>query len=794
MRSYFLRGGFTHACSGLILVAGLGSAGALAEVSDGSGVLEEIIVTATKRSVNLKEIPMTISVLGQEDIEIQGISDSQDIARRVPGLIHSQAGKNLTPHFSLRGIAVSSNPELVNTPVSTYLDDFPVTSSNSSTNPEPNLYDVQRVEVLKGPQGTLYGSGTLGGIVRIVTNKADPNAFDYSLSTDFGSTSGSLRQRYNGMVNIPLGDSAAIRLVGYYRDEEGWFSNTGTGVDNADQLDEHGMRASLRWIASDKLTATFNAVYQKSEPEDLSLSVSPDRIGEGGTFKPQFSNSEFTAYNMTLEYDLDFAELTSSSNYFETDTVQENDLSSILAATPFPFPWGMIRDDKHENFIQEIRLVSMNDSKLSWVVGAYHSDRETDYGQDHHTTDELVAARNLAGLWSTGLADNVFIEASKRVNSDVETAFFAEVSYELSDTLKLTVGARTGEMEVKDVRHAIGIEGISAMIQTNLRWYLGEVGAAPKLDTYDLGEVFPAGLRPYGELQPDGSYINQTWKVDDDYTTYKASLAWQPIEDINLYALAAKGFRGPQINGSSTTNGGVSLLDPDDLIIPPNSEADNLWNYEIGLKARWFDGRLDTNIAAYFIDWEDMQQQVSRTSDAASLITNAGQAETYGLEVELLALPTPKLELGLNFAISEAEIKEMTDAEAALTGFKLGESVDLTSPDFSASAFVQYTTPVFNGNELYLRTDIQYVDGYMNKGLFVPGSPGVVDPGAEKSDSYHNVNVSIGLNSQKWTASLYGENVLDNDDVIYVYPAVFLANRYGTLRPRTWGLRLTYRM
>ncbi len=121
----------------------------------------------------------------------------------------------------------------------------------------------------------------------------------------------------------------------------------------------------------------------------------------------------------------------------------------------------------------------------------------------------LVAARNLAGLWSTDLADNVFIEASQRVNSDVVTAFFAELSYELTDTLKLTVGARAEEMEVKDVRHAIGIEGINAMIQTNLQWFLGEVGAAPKLDIYDLGEVFPEGLRPYGELLPDGTYVYQ---------------------------------------------------------------------------------------------------------------------------------------------------------------------------------------------------------------------------------------------------------------------------------------------
>ena len=465
-----------------------------------------------------------------------------------------------------------------------------------------------------------------------------------------------------------------------------------------------------------------------------------------------------------------------------------------VAAAPFAFPWGMIRDDTHENLIQELRLVSTTDSKLNWVVGAYYADRETDYGQDHHTVPELVQARNLAGLWTTSLSENVFIEASKRVNSDVETAFFAELSYELTDTLKLALGARVGEVEVTDVRWAEGVEGISSMIQTNLRWYLGEVGAAPRLDVYDLNVVFPQGVRPFGVLQDDGTYRNQPWAVSDNYSTAKISLTWLANDDVNLYAMAAKGFRGPQINGSSTTNGGVSLVDPTDIVIAPSSDADTLCNYEVGMKARWFDGLLDTKVSLYFIDWQDMQHQVSRVSDGGSFITNAGASESKGFEVELIALPTANLELGLNFSISDAKITELTPDQAALTGFQLGISEKLTNPDFSASAFAQYTTPVFDGNELYLRTDIQYVDGYMNKSLFVAGQPGVIDAGAEESDAYHNVNVSIGLNSQQWTASLYGENVLDSDDAIYIYPAVWLKNQYGTLRPRTFGLRLTYRM
>lgn len=775
----------------------LASAAMAEETDDGANRIEEVIVTATKRSENLSEIPMTISVLGQDDIEVQGINDAGDIARRIPGLVHNQAGKNLVPNFSLRGIAVTTNPEIVNTPVSTYLDDFPITSSNSSTNPEPNLYDVERVEVLKGPQGTLYGSGTLGGIVRVVTNKADPSAFDYSLSTDFGSTSGALRQRYNGMVNIPLQENLALRLVGYLRDEEGWVNNAGTGIDGADQLDESGLRASLRWDASEQFTATLNYVMQESEPEDVALSFDPEEIGVSRSFKPQYSSTELNAYNLTLEYEFDSAMLTSSTNYFKTYSKQENDLSGILAATPFGFPWGMIRDDDHENLIQELRLVSTGDSKFSWVVGAYYANRETDYGQVHTTTPELAASRGLTGFLtnpSISTTDPVFIDATKRVNIDRETAFFGEIGYQLTEDLKFTLGARTGETEVEDTRFAEGIEGISPMIQTNLRWFLGQAGAAPVLDEYELGVTVEPAMRPYGELQDDGTYTNQVWAVQKDYSTFKAALAWQANENMNLYAMVAKGFRGPQINGSATTNGGVSSVDPTDFVIQPSSDSDSLFNYEIGMKAKWLDGRLETNITAYLLAWEDMQQQTVRTSDAASFVSNAGEAETKGLEIEIQALLTDKIDMGLAISTLDAHLTKMSAAEEALTGYQIGVSDQLSAPEFTASGHIQYTTPVFDGNDLYARADVQYVGGYPNKSGFQAGKPGVIDPNAVDTESYENVNVSVGLTSQKWTAALYAENLLDNDNLMYIYPAVFLGSRYGTLRPRTVGLRLSYRL
>jgi outer membrane receptor protein involved in Fe transport len=529
----------------------------------------------------------------------------------------------------------------------------------------------------------------------------------------------------------------------------------------------------------------------------VALSFDPDEIGVSKSYKPQYSSTELTAYNLTLEYEFGGAVLTSSTNYFETYSKQENDLSGILAATPFGFPWGMVRDDEHENLIQEIRLVSTGDSKLSWVVGAYYADRQTDYGQIHTTTEELASARGLTGFLtnpSISTSDPVFIDAAKRVNVDKETAFFGEVGYELTEDVKLTVGLRTGETEVHDTRFAQGIEGISPMIQTNLRWFMGQAGAMPALDVYELGVTVEPAMRPYGELQDDGTYANQVWAVQKDYSTFKAALAWQARENINLYGMLAKGFRGPQINGAATTNGGVSPVDPTDFVIQPSSDSDSLINYEVGMKAKWLDGRLQTNVTAYLLVWEDMQQQTVRTSDAASFISNAGAAESKGLEIEVRALLSEKIDLGLSVSTLDAHLTEMSAAEEALTGYEIGVSDQMSAPEFTASGYIQYTTSGFGGNELYLRADAQHVGGFPIKSGFQAGKPGVVDPLAVDTDSYENLNISMGLTAPRWSASVYAENLLNNEDLIYIYPAVFLGSRYGTLRPRTVGLRLSYRL
>jgi iron complex outermembrane recepter protein len=721
-----------------------------------ANVIEEIVVTATKRQASLQDVPMAISAITEDSIVKEGIEGGADFARRIPGVIFNQGGKNQVTNFVVRGIATSANDEFVNKPVSVYIDDIPITTSNGSVQPDPRLYDVERIEVLKGPQGTLFGAGTLAGVVRIVTNKADPTGFKASLSTDIGSSgSDSIRQRYNGMVNIPLiDDTLALRLVGYYRDEEGYVDNIGTGEQNSDSIVDKGARAALRWYVNDNLTADFVVLYQDSQPEDSSLFNPGLGTHVRSTFKPEVTNAEISNYNLTLKYDFDFATLTSSTNLSDVEAFNGNDLSSIFGGL---YPWGFRNTVTDDVFVQELRLVSNTDAKLDWIVGAYYSDRETDVDEEHHTTQAYLDSQSITLLNGQSFINNL------RNKNDEESAIFAELGYQISDTLKATIGIRRGSTESTDYLLAGGFGSGS--------WF---------------GAVFGGGnqvvVSPANQLQK--------WATGkQDYTTTKLSLSWQPRDNLNFYTLASEGFRGGTINQGASTRGGVSAVDPTDVVIPGSADSDSLWNYEIGMKARWLDGTLMTNVSAYYIPWEDIQMNAQRLSDGAAFTTNIGEAVSKGLEVEILASPSQAWDLGLNLTFQDAEVTELTADESAMAGAVEGS--DLASPDFQASGFIQYTKELDNNQHFYVRTDIQVMGDNINTFPFVTGQPGVPYGNAERSDKHTNVNISAAWVTEKWTATLYGENVLDNDDFAYVYPQTFLGSRYATLRPRTWGLRLS---
>ena len=234
--------------------------------------VEDVIVTATRRAERLQDVPVSITSLSQEELNARGIVNYDGLATATPGVVLNRASANFN-NFTARGIATNGYGANLQSTVAIYLDELPISSNGNSTILDPTLYDVERIEFLRGPQGTLFGSGSLAGALRILTHSPDASRFDASALVDLGVMSeGGLRQRYNAMVNLPLiEDQLALRVVGFSRHEGGWVDNVGTGIEDANTLVQYGGRAILQWTPNDRLSARLMYscfLYTSPSPRD----------------------------------------------------------------------------------------------------------------------------------------------------------------------------------------------------------------------------------------------------------------------------------------------------------------------------------------------------------------------------------------------------------------------------------------------------------------------------------------------------------------------------------------------
>ena len=278
-------------------------------------------------------------------------------------------------------------------------------------------------------------------------------------------------------------------------------------------------------------------------------------------------------------------------------------------------------------------------------------------------------------------------------------------------------------------------------------------------------------------------------KIKGDRPSFKGSLSYRLSDDVTTYALVSTGYRAPVYNSSA---GQVSLIDPNDISIPNGADSDSLINYEAGLKGRFFDGRVSANLALYWIDWNDIQVQANRVSDSKQFATNIGSARSRGLEFEIRANPIEALTLGINGMVGDTEITELTASEAAISGAVLGDR--LSSPEFQGSMFAQVDFDLSPNLSGYFNMDVQHVGSYPNMFPNVPGMPSTQAPTYGYVDSYQNVNARLSLKSGDISATLYVENLLDSDRVTYIHPEGYLDARFGTLRPRTFGIRFAYNL
>lgn len=730
-----------------------------------------IIVTATRREESIQDVPLSISAFGQEELTKKGIVGFEGIGRETPGVILNRPTQNFN-NFTARGIATNGYNANLSSTVSVYIDELPVSTIGNTTVVDPNLFDVERVEFLRGPQGTLFGSGSLSGAMRILTKSPELGEFDVAALVDFGLTNDdSFRQRYNAMVNVPIGDTVALRAVGFYRDEEGYLDNVGTGVRNANTLIDYGGRLSLLFQPTDRLSIKLLGSYENSDPKDSSL-TSPS-LGEEKRIsdEPDRFTGEQIIANATIEYEFDFAKLTSSSTYSDFKQRFYVDLAGTFAPGSFPgapIAFGLDADAFDDVFVQETRLASTLGGPFEFVVGGFYLNRRRDVDFRYRSNFAFLRARGL-----TGLPDKYFQEQYTYSISE-ELAAFGELTYRFSDKFWLTGGLRYGDISAQGFTEAGGFlaTGVTPFLPGQTNYYTAALFRIPLNFTT---------FTPYPAVQGV--------KATGSKLSYKLAASFKPVETITTYATFATGFRAPIVNAAagrpSVAPGGAA-----DIIIPFGATSDDLKSYEIGAKAVWLDGKVTANIAAYYIDWSNIQVQANRVSDSVQFATNIGAAVSKGFEFELGIVPGTGWFVGVNSAYNDAKITELTPAEAAISGAVLGHR--LSAPRIQGAAFLSYSFALTDEMEATFATNAQYIGEFNSSFPNQPGNPNRRLSTFGVTDDYANVNVSFGIEKGDFGAQLYVENLFDDHSVTYIHPEAFLISRFGTLRPRTFGIRLSY--
>ncbi|MDP1631217.1 MAG: TonB-dependent receptor [Caulobacter sp.] len=717
----------------------------------GATTLGEVIVTATRRAERLQDVPLSITTLSQDDLNERGIVGYEGLALATPGIVLNRPTANFN-NFTARGVATNGYGANLQSTVAIYINELPISANGNSTILDPSLFDVKRIEFLRGPQGTLFGSGSLAGALRILTNDPDLNGFDASALVDIGTMGGgSLRQRYNAMVNVPLvEDKLALRIVGFSRNEDGYVDNVGTGIGNSNALVQYGGRGILKWQPNDRLSWEFMYSHEISNPEDSAL-TNPNRgIDVRRSDRPDRFTSDMTNYNATLEYQFDGARLTSSTTYSNYNQKFYVDLAGTYNQA---FAFALDADAYDETIVQETRLVSDAGGRIDWSVGGFYFQRRRDVDSNYRSRPDFLLARGI-----TGLANEYYARLYNHAITN-EVAAFGELTYRFTNDLWVTAGLRHGTIDAQGFAEG----GFNSNYLTRAYYNLP-------------GPVTITAIAP-----ADGV------KVEETGPSYRLSLSWRPMPSVTTYAAIATGFRAPVVNARA---GSVSALDATDLVIPFGANSDKLISYEVGLKGRWFQGRLNANLAAYWIDWNDIQVQANRVSDAVQFATNIGEATSKGIEFEILALPAKGWTVALTGSVNDAKVTGLTTQQAAISGAV--PNVRLAGPEFQGSLRVGYRFDLAPGVVGNASVAVSHVGSYPNSFPNTPGRPAIPLATFDYTDAYTFVNANFAVAFGKYTVGTYVQNLFNDRSVTYVHPEAFIDGRYGRLTPRVVGVRLGY--
>ncbi len=730
--------------------------------------LEEVIVTAQKRAENLEKVPLSVVAFSSATLEESGVQDFSSLAARIPGVTLNSAGPGQSS-YSIRGVAsVGGNAPTTGV----YIDETPILPSGgdgATAAIDPDLFDLARVEVLRGPQGTLYGASSMGGTVRFITNQPNLASTEATVKGEGSYTEhGGGNGRFDAMLNVPLVDGrAALRLVATYKNVSGFIDKeVGVWAPNPNALPPpfpaypaspaqpaaiarnvndqklYTVRTILKVAVNDNFTITPSVWVQSLEMGGASNYDIPTGDSSAPLVQQRpFNLSEaytdrFTLSNLTLKYDLGWGSLLSTSSYMVRKENTPDDETEALETT---IPQGQFVPNVYNptvtthEFTEEARIAfNPQGSPLNGVAGVYFNNSDRHYSvwyltpgyaqfANSYTTSALLSGVTLSDLNYSQHGDY----------APRQYAVFSEVNYALTSKWKLTAGLRWYDLQYDAVRYEDG-------------WSNGG-------PTVSDGTAKNTGVNPKGEI------------------------SYQATDDQLYYASASRGVRPGGVNTSNLAEKGCGQdYGP--------YQPDSLWNYEVGAKTRSLDGRLTVNAAAYYIKWKDVQQ--GETLPCSYQITeNAGAAVVKGGELEMQSLIAAHLQLGLGVGYTHAVL----DADAPNLGGLRGEQLE-NVPLWNGNASAKLFFAVQPGYPAFLRADAQYVG---RSYPFFDHS----DPATYQGD-YAILDLRAGLGHGAWELNVFCTNALDKQAAL----SDFLSDNYSapnrvrmfTNQPRTTGLSLSW--
>ncbi|MBN8846437.1 MAG: TonB-dependent receptor [Sphingomonadales bacterium] len=719
-----------------------------AVANTGESGYADIVVTAQKRETRLQDTPASIQAVTGSTLENASIYGLNDLAKVAPGLVVTDAGPGQR-RISLRGIRSSGEPQ-----VAVYYDEAPLagapgtTSDSGGNQGDLQLFDVSRVEVLRGPQGTLYGASSMGGTIRIIYQKPTD---EFAAAVDLvGSTTSHAGENYqvNAMVNVPIiGDKLGVRAVYFRRKNAGWIDNPALGQEEVNREETEGVRLLVRAKPADWLTLDLGFHYYDATGANPVWAPGLGEFVGANRVNLDFYDQN-RLYTGTANADLGFANLVVTGAYQDRDSLFIRDpfyllrgaknnqtfcrrhFTAAVCATPQGIadfntyvdtvtPVAYVSPQTMNNATGEVRLQSKGDGFLTWTVGAYWSRRNSWVG-----------------------SNGVLVDASGNLREDQPLVYTRQVK----DRLRQVAGF--GEVSVRP------FDGLT--VTGGIRYY-------------DYRRIVA------GDTQKGFDLINfavQPWTVretQEDGLLYKANVAYKVSPKLLVYAQAASGFRP---GGANQVLGLPTSFTP--------YESDKLWTYEAGAKSTLLNGQFLFNLTGYVTDWKNLQ--VSGTSGTFAFLTNAGDARVKGVEAEAIAVPARGVQFSANVNLLSAKLTSDQINDLVIASGRKGDRVPQI-PNISYAVAGQYEWDV-GGLKALVRGDLSYVGrSYAD---FRPTSSAY-----RRLGDYTTVGARAGIGNERWGAYLFVTNIFD------VKGRTTAGNVLGgtieqvtTITPRTVGLNL----